>query len=285
MQRKTILGIVAAASVLALAGCGRASLTTTNETYHQDGMVAAVKGHTNANKVTYQVDDHTKESLTVHNGTFVIQVPTTTKRQSVKLTANGSRKTIHVSAAKVLTDYQTLQKSFNQALTGSKLSKADQGKAMALQKAAASLKKQPTPAAAAQVGALQKDVQAAMTTAKQQAKDQLLPVKTPANGVSDVVSTKDYRIRMNVQNGQVLGATMIVPTKAFKQKATQKQFGTSFALLTNGVGADSKSVMKQFGKETKSVKSGSSSIDPIYSKGVKFTIGLSPADIYIFVVK
>ena len=141
MQRKTILGVVAAASVLTLAGCGRASLTTTHETYHQDGMVAAVKGHINANKVTYQVDGHTKESLTVRNGTFVIQVPTTTKRQSVKLTASGSRKTIHVSAAKSLTDYQALQKSFNQALTGSKLSKADQGKAMALQKAAASLKK------------------------------------------------------------------------------------------------------------------------------------------------
>ncbi|HAT54543.1 MAG TPA: hypothetical protein DCW31_04780 [Lactobacillus sp.] len=285
MQHKTIFGVVATASVLLLAGCGRTSLTTTHDTYHQDGMVAAVKGHTTANRVSYKIGDHSSKSTKVRNNTFVIQVPSTTKRQTVKLTATGTHKTVYVAGAKSLADYQTLQKTFNQSLTGSKLSKADRLKAGELQKLAATLKKQPTPELAAQAGELQKSVQASMATAKKSVSGQLMPTTTPVNGVSDVVTTKDYHIRMNIQDGHVMGATMIVPTAGFKQKATQKKFGTSFALLANGVGANTKDVMKAFGKETKKLKNGSTSIDPIYSKGVKFTIGLSPKDIYIFIVK
>ncbi|MGV0168370.1 hypothetical protein ACRYI5_07160 [Furfurilactobacillus sp. WILCCON 0119] len=285
MQRKSLMLFAAAVSALSLAGCGRTSLTTTKTTYHQNGMVAAVKGNTSAKKVTYQVDDQAKKTLTVRNGTFVIQVPSSTKNQQVKLTAGSDHKTVHVAAATALADYQTLRTSFNQALAGSQLSPADQKKAAQLQAAAASLKQQPSAQAMTTVQSLQKDVQTAMATANQQVKGQLLPTKTPSNGVHTVVSTKDYKIRMNVQDGKVMGSTMIVPTKNFKQKSGQKKFGTSFALLVNGTGADAKKVMKDFGKETRKAKKGSTNIDPIYSKGVKFTIGLSSADIYIFMTK
>ncbi|GAB6092953.1 hypothetical protein [Furfurilactobacillus curtus] len=285
MRRNSLLIVTAAVSLLALAGCGRASLSTTKQTYRANVLVAPVKGHTNAKTVTYQIDQQTPHKQTVHDGTFVIQVPSTTKRQQVKLSANGNHQTVQVAAVKPLTNYQSLQQAYNQALTGSKMSPAAQKQAVTLQKAAAQLKQQPNPELAATVQQLQPQVQAAMAQAKTAAKGQLLPVATPKNGLHDVVSTKVVQTRMNVQDGQVMAASMMVPTKAFKSKAGQKEFGTSFALMAGTTGADAKKVMKEFGKQTKAAKKGNTTVHPIYSNGVKFTFGVSTSKIYLFMEK
>ncbi|GEK29633.1 hypothetical protein [Furfurilactobacillus siliginis] len=285
MQRKIMVTVAAVATGLLLAACGRANLTTTKTTYHQDGLVAAVKGHSSAKEVTYQVDHHSKKTVTVRNGTFVIQVPSTTHRQAVKLQADGLKTTTHVAAAKSLGSYQSIQKKFNQSLVGATMSKADQRKAQAVAKAAVAIKQQPTPALAETLSQQGPAVKKAMGEAQQKVHGQLLPTKTPGNGVQNVVTTKGYKIRMNIQDGNVLGATMIVSTKSFKQAAGQRAFGTSFVILANSTGADGQSVLKQFGDETKKLKKGANTIDPIHSHGVNFTVGLSTGDFFIFMDK
>lgn len=323
MFRKTaMVAVTAGALTLLLAGCGKTTLSTTKTTYKPNGLVAAVKGKSNVKKVHYQLDGGQTKTATVHNHTFVIQVPTKTTRQTVKIKAGSDTTTVHVKGAKKLVGYQKMATTYNQALIASKLSKSDQQAAKKLQTEGAALKKQQAtiqakvkqaqaqikaggtaaatgaktlPAqqtAAAQlktkVASLQttqKQVEAAMATAKKQVKSQLLPTKTPSDGITNVLTTKDYKIRLNVQKGDVLGAAMIVPTKAFKNKTRQNNFGTAFALMTTTTGANAKKVMKAFQKETKDNSGSTTTIDPINSKGVRFTIGVSTSDLYIFMTK
>ena len=322
MLKKTY-AVVATAGLLAvvLAGCGQSKLTTTKSTYTRNGLVAAVKGHTSAKTVSYRIDGAKAKQQKVSNGTFVIQVPTKTTRQTVRLSAGQRTKTVHVKSANRLTTYKQLANGYNQALIGSKLTKKQQKTAQKLQAQGAAVKQQQAKiqatvkkakaqvaqgGAAATTGAQtlqaqqaaaaklqtqaaslqasQKSVASAMKTAKAKVKDQLLPTKTP-KGVKTVLTTKDYKIRLNVQSGDVMGSAMIVPTKAFKNKTRQKNFGTAFALMASVNGANAKQVMKQFGKETKDNNGSTTTIDPIYSKGIKFTIGVSAADLYIFMTK
>ncbi|WP_318765754.1 hypothetical protein [Lactiplantibacillus carotarum] len=323
MYRKTAM-VAAGVGLLSLvlAGCGATTLSMTKTTYQRNGLVAAVKGNANTKTVSYQLDGAKAKTANVDNHTFVIQVPTKTTRQTVKIKAGSDTKTVHVQGSKRLTSYQKMVTTYNNALIGSKLSKTDQAAAKKLQAQGAALKKQQATiqtkvkqaqaqikaggsaaatgaqtlqaqqaaaaklkTAAASLQTSQKQVAAAMKTAKKQVKDQLLPTKTPSNGLTNVVTTKDFKIRMNVQKGDVMGVAMIVPTKAFKDKTRQKNFGTSFALLTTTTGANAKTVMKQFKKETKSNNGSTTTIDPITSKNVRFTIGVSSSDLYIFMTK
>lgn len=322
MFRKTaFVAVTAGLLTVVLAGCGQNSLSTTKSTYTRSGLVASVKGHSNQKTVNYRLDGQKTKTAKVHNNTFIIQVPTKTTRQTVKLTAGSAKKTVYVKSAKRLTTYTKMATAYNQALIGSKMTKSQQQAAQKLQVQGAALKKQQatikaavtkakaqgaaggTEAAtgtatlqaqqaaaaklqtqAASLQASQKTVAAAMKTAKAKVKDELLPTKVPT-GVTNVLTTKDYKIRMNVQSGDVMGTAMIVPTKAFKNKTRQKNFGTAFALLSSTSGADAKQVMKKFSKETKSNKSSTTTIDPIVSKGVRFTIGVSSSDLFIFMTK
>lgn len=317
-----MVAVTAGALTLLLAGCGKTTLSTTKTTYKPNGLVAAVKGKSNVKKVHYQLDGGQTKTATVHNHTFVIQVPTKTTRQTVKIKAGSDTTTVHVKGAKKLVGYQKMATTYNQALIASKLSKSDQQAAKKLQTEGAALKKQQatiqakvkqaqaqikaggtaaatgaktlqaqqTAAAqlktkAASLQTTQKQVEAAMATAKKQVKSQLLPTKMPSDGIKNVLTTKDYKIRLNVQKGDVLGAAMIVPTKAFKNKTRQNNFGTAFALMTTTTGANAKKVMKAFQKETKDNSGSTTTIDPINSKGVRFTIGVSTSDLYIFMTK
>ncbi|WP_046039826.1 hypothetical protein [Lactiplantibacillus plantarum] len=312
MFRKTaMVAVTAGALTLLLAGCGKTTLSTTKTTYKPNGLVAAVKGKSNVKKVHYQLDGGQTKTATVRNHTFVIQVPTKTTRQTVKIKAGSDTTTVHVKGAKKLVGYQKMATTYNQALIASKLSKSDQQAAKKLQTEGAALKKQQatiqakvkqaqaqikaggTAAAtgaktlqAQQTAAAQLKTKAAsLQTTQKQVKSQLLPTKTPSDGIKNVLTTKDYKIRLNVQKGDVLGAAMIVPTKAFKNKTRQKNFGTAFALMTTTTGANAKKVMKQFQKETKDNSGSTTTIDPITSKGVRFTIGVSTSDLYIFMTK
>ncbi|AVK63429.1 hypothetical protein C5Z26_04620 [Lactobacillus sp. CBA3606] len=320
-RKKYVIATVAGLMALVLAGCGQSKLTTTKSTYTRNGLVAAVKGQASTKKVSYQIDGQATKKQTVHNGTFIIQVPTKTKRQVIKLTAGSRQKTVYVKSAKRIANYQTLATAYNQALIASKMTKSQQAAAKKLQTQAAAMKQQQAQiqatvkkakaqvaqggtaavtgaqtlqtqqaaaaklqTQAASLQASQKTVAAAMKTAKSQVKGELLPTKTPT-GVTNVVTTKDYKIRMNVQSGDVMGTAMIVPTKAFKDKTRQQKFGVSFALMTSMSGANAKQVMKKFNKETKNNSSSTTTIDPITSKGVRFTIGISTTNLYIFMAK
>ena len=98
MNKKVILSAMFLSLGTLLSGCGR-QITTTKQTYHADGMVAVIKGNTNAKKqLTYQVDHQKAKQVTVNDGTFVIDVPVTNHSQQVKLIATSGQKQINPSS-------------------------------------------------------------------------------------------------------------------------------------------------------------------------------------------
>ncbi len=132
-----------------------------------------------------------------------------------------------------------------------------------------------------------KEVQAAMATAKKENKDKLLPTNM-SNGVKNVITQNNYTVRANYQDKNLMGLTLIVPVKAMKQESGQKDFGTVFSLLSNELGANPKSVMKQFEKLLKDAKKSSSTstaTNVIKSNGVKFEVGYSTTHLYIYITK
>ena len=137
-----MVAVTAGALTFLLAGCGKTTLSTTKTTYKPNGLVAAVKGKSNVKKVHYQLDGGQTKTATVRNHTFVIQVPTKTTRQTVKIKAGSDTTTVHVKGAKKLVGYQKMATTYNQALIASKLSKSDQQAAKKLQTEGAALKKQ-----------------------------------------------------------------------------------------------------------------------------------------------
>ena len=84
-----MVAVTAGALTFLLAGCGKTTLSTTKTTYKPNGLVAAVKGKSNVKKVHYQLDGGQTKTATVRNHTFVIQVPTKTTRQTVKIKAGS----------------------------------------------------------------------------------------------------------------------------------------------------------------------------------------------------
>ncbi|WP_416352982.1 hypothetical protein ACNAN0_07240 [Agrilactobacillus fermenti] len=92
-------------------------------------------------------------------------------------------------------------------------------------------------------------------------------------------------VRGVVSNNQLMGLTLITKTSNMKQKKDLTAFATQLATLATVTGADGKTVLKQFGDKTKSVKNGKTTIDTIKSKGVKFDVAFSDKNIYVFVTK
>lgn len=317
MNKKLIAGISSALLALVLAGCGQNNLTAGAKVKKASGMVALVKGRVNKDaKVSYKIDDQKAQDTKNTDGSYVIEVPSTTKDQKITINAkNGSskeNKQVTVKAEKRLSSYSDFKNKYNQAIVGMNMSKADQAKAQSLQKEAAEMKKQPKvdpkklqmemakmPAdkRAAEMKKMQamkqkgtelkkegQQLQDSMDKIKKDKKDDLLP-DHPATGVSYLVKKSDYQLRGNYQNGDLMGLTVIASNSAMKHKTGQKDFGTAFGISAKALGADPKSVMKQFKKFKKDAKSGQTTMKTIKSNGVKFNIGVSASDLYIYVTK
>lgn len=285
------LGLLA----ITLAGCSNA-LTTTHTTYRPTALTAVIKGDAKSKHVTYQIDQQKKQTVAVNTGTYFFQVPAATQDQTVKITAGSAKQTVTVKATPKLATYQTFAKSYNQLVTASylptkvqkQLQAAQKNQAKTKQKLAALAKTDPTAAAAAakQQQAAAQQLQGEMASAKRQARDYLLPTKTPI-GLHNVITTKAETVRVNVQDGQLMGIALMVPTKQMKTKAGQKQFGTTFALLGSTLKANPKYVIKQFEKILKDAKSNSSSTNTktIRSNGIRFNTGFSADHLYIYMTK
>jgi len=290
-MKKTMLAIASLGLLGVLAGCGQAQLTTSKTNYQQNGMVAVVKG-TAAKKatLTYQIDQAKAKKVTVKSGTYVIQVPATTQKQTVTIKAKTAQKTttkkVTVAAGKTLGDYRTVVGTYNQALVGMALSKDDQAKAQSLQKQTQALKDgQATADQLPELQTTQQAVQAAMIKAQQTQAKQLLPTKVD-DGVQQLLKTKNTTIRANVQDDQILGLTLIAPVKALENKAALKEFGISFTLLAKATGADATKVMHEFEQFTKkSQKDNQTTMKTIHSNGVNFNTGFSASDLYIYITK
>ena len=281
------LGIILTAGLsLLLTGCSKVSLSTTAKTYSPDEMVAVVKGHTaNQNTVTYQIDNGTKHSVKVHDKTFVIQVPASDRQQKVKITAahggQQQQQTVTVNAVKKLGNYQQIVQKYNQIVVMSKLSSQE----VQTLKAASALKKAPS---APNPQLMQQMKQAQQVEQKVQqlqstTKSEQLPVQL--NGIHNVVDNSAYTLRLNVQNGDLMGATMMIPVKSFKDKAQAQQFGTAFALFSQALGADGKQVMHEFESKTKNQDKTQTTSKTIINNGIKYSIGFSTTELYVYITK
>lgn len=281
------LGIILTAGLsLLLIGCSKVSLSTTAKTYSPDEMVAVVKGHTaNQNTVTYQIDNGTKHSVKVHDKTFVIQVPASDQQKKVKITAahggQQQQQTVTVNAAKKLGNYQQIVQKYNQMVVMSKLSPQE----VQTLKAASALKKAPS---APNPQLMQQMKQAQQVEQKVQqlqstTKSKQLPAQL--NGIHNVVDNSAYTLRLNVQNGDLMGATMMIPVKSFKDKAQAQQFGTAFALFSQALGADGKQVMHEFESKTKNQDKTQTTSKTIINNGIKYSIGFSTTELYVYITK
>ena len=281
------LGIILTAGLsLLLTGCSKVSLSTTAKTYSPDEMVAVVKGHTaNQNTVTYQIDNGTKHSVKVHDKTFVIQVPASDQQQKVKITAahkgQQQQQTVTVNAVKKLGNYQQIMQKYNQMVVMSKLSSQE----VQTLKAASALKKAPSAPnpqlmqQMKQVQQVEQKVQQLQSTTK----NEQLPVQL--SGIHNVVDNSAYTLRLNVQNGDLMGATMMIPVKSFKDKAQAQQFGTAFALFSQALGADGKQVMHEFESKTKNQDKTQTTSKTIINNGIKYSIGFSTTELYVYITK
>lgn len=281
------LGIILTAGLsLLLTGCSKVSLSTTAKTYSPDEMVAVVKGHTaNQNTVTYQIDNGTKHSVKVHDKTFVIQVPASDRQQKVKIAAahggQQQQQTVTVNAAKKLGNYQQIVQKYNQMVVMSKLSPQE----VQTLKAAAALKKAPSAPnpqlmqQMKQVQQVEQKVQQLQSTTK----SEQLPAQL--SGIHNVVDNSAYTLRLNVQNGNLMGATMMIPVKSFKDKAQAQQFGTAFALFSQALGANGKQVMHEFESKTKNQDKTQTTSKTIINHGIKYSIGFSTTELYVYITK
>lgn len=271
--------MLAGLSVMFLAGCGN-QLTTTKTTYHRDGLVAVVKGDAGGVK---RVSYHAKTisgHAQVNDGKYVITVPVSTAKQTVTIKAKNKTVTTKVAAATSMGDYAKIAKTYNQALIASALP-ADVQKQL---KAAGTTKPTKlTPAQQAAMAKQQAAIKAAMAKATAATKDAQLPASV--SGLKQVVATAGGKIRLNVQAGQLMGIADIVPMSALKNKTQQKQFGLQFGLLATAVGANAKKVASAFQKATKDQDSSATTIKTIRSNGVKFNVGFSTSELFIYMTK
>lgn len=275
------------AAILALAGCQSSKLTTTKTTYQPTGLNAVVQGNaSNDASLTYQVDNQAKQTVKVQSGSFNFQVPTTTKDQKITITALKNKqkttKEVTVKAGQSIGNYHKIADSYNRALTYLALPTEIRDKISKIQPLNQSITT--IPATPEQLKEAQ-TVQNAMSAAEKAQAKYYLPV-TAKNGISELSKQKNYTIRANVQDNQLLGLTLITPVKVLKDKAAIQEFGTTFGLIAQATGADSKAVMKQFEKYTKSSqKSGQTTIKTIKSKGIKFDTGFSTDKLYLYITK
>lgn len=306
---KKIIGLLFAAASLTLflSGCGKPTLTVSDHHLSANALAVTVKGKSNQAKVHYAINGGAKKSTKTTNGAFVISVPTKDYKQTVHLSADGKRQTVHVAKADVISTYNKVRTSYNQALTGTALSKKDQqiAKSMAAQAAELKQKSQALKTSKAtgmaamqqkakQAAALQaeaaklKQTQArlapAMKLAKASVADQLLPA-SPKSGIHNLISSDKLTLRANLNNDKVLGIAMMVPVSSLKHKKDLKPFIMSFSILADSVGANAKHVLKNFQKSAKAKKSSSTTAPTFHSNGIRFSLGYSTSTLYVFITK
>lgn len=276
--------MIAVGATLLLAACGN-NIQPSKTSYGQHGLVAILKGSASGAKtVSYKADDESGK-VTIHGGTYAITLPVDDKTQTVKLTAGNASKSVKIKAAQTLGDYKTSAAKYNQAIVGMALPKD-------VQKLAGTVRtynkqKMATMSVPERMAAMQQiqTVQNAMKQATVATKDQQLPATAKA-GITQIAKVGQVKVRANVaESGKLIGYAVIVPTKAMKNKTESQKFGLTLGLLGNSVGVNTKKVMKQFQKQTKGQNKSQTTIKTIKNNGVKFNIGFSTSDLYIYITK
>ncbi|WP_155285863.1 hypothetical protein [Lacticaseibacillus zhaodongensis] len=284
-MKKMMTALSAVVLTLVLAACGQ-KLNANKTTFKQYGLVSVIKGDASGAKAVHYRADTATGSSKINGGTFAITLPISDKKQTVHLTAGDKKQTVYVEAAKSLGTYKSSVAKYNQAVIGSALPKS-------VQKQMQSGQKQPTKA---QIAAMTPQQQQAMAQAAATLKNELakataatkaqqLPTSATA-GVSQVLKTKGQTVRANVtKDGNLIGYSLMVPVKAMKNKQEAEKFGITMALLGNSVGADAKTLMKKFAKAVKNQNKSQTTMKTIKSNGVKFDVGFSTTNLFIYITK
>lgn len=283
-MKKSIKLLTMVLATLTLTACGN-KLTPSQSTYGQHGLVAILKGTASgAKSVQYQTaGQHGKVAL--HSGTYAITLPMTDKAQRVVLTAGAKKQTVTIKPAKTLGPYQEAAKKYNQAIIGMNLPNDVREQAAAAKKlnqaTLAAMPAEQRLSAMKQLTALKE----AMAKADAATKDQQLPLSVKA-GIHPLTQVGDVKVRANVSaSGELIGYAVIAPVKTLKDKEKAKDFGMTLGLLGNGVGADTQHVMKQFTAATKGQSKSQTTVKSIKSHGVKFAIGFSTTDLFVYVTR
>jgi len=312
---KLILSAAALLSLM-LAGCGKPSLTVAHQHYSPSGMTAVVKGHSNQKTVHYQINNGSQKSQSVTGGGYAITLPAKPYKQAIKLSAGGQHASTEIAKSPAIMSYNKFKTTYNQALTATALSKKDQATAMQLQKQGAQLKQQEvqlkakTKAAQAKLkagdmsaqstlatvakqgaqlqasGAKLKQTQATLAPALAKAKKQVAGKTITAKahtGVYNLKTTPTATVRGNVDDKQLIGATLMVPTSSLKSKKAARTFMTELAVLTGSTGANTKAVLKGFANKANKKNSQQTTTSTIHSKGIDFNLGYSTSTLYIYV--
>lgn len=284
-MKKMITALSTLMLTLVLAACGQ-KLDADKTTYKQYGLVSVIKGDVSGAKYVHYAADSASGRSKIHGGKYAISLPISDKKQTVKLTAGDKKKTVYVEAANSLGTYKNSATKYNQAVIGSALPKS-------VQKQLQSGQKQPTKAQLAMMTPQQKMAMAQqaqtlkneMAKAQAATKSQQLPSSAKA-GITQVLKVNGQRVRANVtKDGQLVGYALIVPVKAMKDQKQARKFGTTMALLGNSVGADPQAVMKKFAKAIKNQSKSQTTMKTITSHGVKFDVGFSTSNLFIYITK
>lgn len=105
------------------------------------------------------------------------------------------------------------------------------------------------------------------------------------DGLTDLVNADGMRIRVNVQNQQLVSVAYVFSVKKMKSKTEVKKFAMQLMALANSVGADGKQVLKDYQKLAKKAENGQTTVDNIHSKGVTFETNFSTQALYMYLVK
>lgn len=300
MKRK-LLPIAMVVLGIILTGCGKANLSVNDSHVQPKGLAAVVQGKTNQQQVTYQIDNSKSKTVKTKSGAFALVIPAKDSQQVVKVQAGSRTKKVTVAKIASLGSYAQIKGKYNQALIGSAMPKADQKVAQELAVKSATLKKQQaglkhaTPQEQAakgaaimkQAAALKQSgaqVQGAMKQAQAKVNNLMLPTNVN-NGVSNLLRTNHMTVRGNIQDGKTIGLALMVPVKDLKSAKHAKSFGTSFAILANSVGADSKKILGDFKKQASSKNKNQTTTNVMKSNGVKFSLGYSTTTLYVYITK
>ncbi|MHA3066066.1 hypothetical protein [Lacticaseibacillus saniviri] len=252
-------------SGLTLAAC-QAKLGVDEHTNKQQGLVAVVKGDAPGSSLNYQYGD-TSGKVKVSDGRYVLSVPVKTNDQTIKLSSGSQSVSAKVKKATPLGQYSKIATAYNQAIVVGSLPQAISAQVM---KNPAILKTNPEAA---------KAYQTAMVSTKDQ---QLAP--TAETGLHQLMKQSDLTIRGNIEGDQLVAAALIVPVSAMKDKTKATAFVKEVAAMSSAVGADPKAVLKAFQNAQKKSKQ-KTTIDTIKSNGVKFDVGVSTTQLYLYVTK
>lgn len=286
MKKPIVLSAMIASVGLLLSGCTNTKITMNKSSYEPDGMTAVVKGHTDKhNHLTYQIDNGAQHKLAVNDDEFVLQVPANYHDQKVKLTATKdgqkSIKTVTVKKTKPLAKYDDVCQKYNQMIVMSQLSKKELDTLEAAKKVDTN-----DPMTMMQNQELLKQAQQVKSKISQIQKDSAdQELKTDKKGLTNLIKTNAYTLRGNIQDGQLMGGTMIIPTNSFKDKTKSKEFGTTFVAFSQAIGADGKQVMHEFEKETKSQNKTQTTSKTIKNNGITYSIGFSKTALYIYITR